>query len=1738
MARTTDRDSATLLKVYEQFRSNCSLPCFAKTLDSKYIGVSSSFVKLFDMESKADILDKTNEAIIGNIETCERLTSCEEMLIDDIKSSNEAGTSLSDMPFGAALQVATSAITSTSISESNSAIAKATNSSEDLAEESSFRVLVGEVRGKKKLAANPNLKEKYISFSFKIVVNNKNKPIGFIGHCQDNTLSYNAKRRYLRQAEMFLRLPDKAYSCAFIDVTSWEMLRFTVHKKGTEGPVIEVFISIDEFIARSDRMVSDDLTAHKFFANLNQKALLDVYESGVPSVKAEFFIPADHSNRVTNRPADDIREIDDTPTSLWVEFSYFFLLNPDNNHVCILLSVLDINSQKIERENLVRAAEQDLMTGLLNHETSIKKADEYANGEGRGLTSALFIIDVDNFKLVNDRFGHRTGDNVLIDIAQRIRSAFRDTDIIGRIGGDEFFVLMKNVDRPLNVRQKAFELVESLQYECRRDGLFLDLTSSIGIKIFRGGEDEIEDLYTAADKALYRAKNSGKNRVEIEGMDSEALLHSSNDLDDEFRVPENSVSNNTINLKAVLSGMNGVLLLIDVIGNNLNVMFASNSRYGQNFVDMLPAEEYDKILKEMRLSIANKTEFDYILHLKTPVFDHEWIQLKGSQLQSDISGIHRMIVIATDISIYKNVENQLRLENAKRNLALSITNVIVWEYDIISKNITEHDSGVSSPFISNDMVYPESYAEYMEMYNAIDEGAKEGTEEIHFKSLFGNEKYDCWMQVSFVTLFDEGGHVKGALFAANDISEYRKSVDEYDRIRSSYAAAKAKKQTAFHLNLTNNLVNNVSYSDDYIRPRVEIKTATGFINHFLSLCDCDDARRMELVRTLNFDNLMQCIENKQELIEEEVPFFLSSGDTEWFLIRVFIIRNPETEDAEAFCYLRNINQSRISQMIVDRVFEYEYEFIGVIDTKVASMRVIQQKYSPIGSETHFTDYEQMLKDIMPGYIVENELLEVQQKMSLENIITQLKQKPVVTLTCSAYDMADGGKVRRKKYQYTYLDDTKRYISVTKSDINAQYQSEFDLISGLLNRSTFYRRARALIDSQPRTTFVIIRWDIDKFKLFNDLYGSQAGDELLAMIGNAYRELITPNCVIGNLGADNFALCMPINEFDVNAHIEWLQDLFENLYENYNLTFHMAGYQVLDTDVEVGHMCDRALIAVKSIKENLEERFAWYDDSMRDEFITEQALIDELRSALDNDQFDIYIQPQFNQFNNTLVSGEVLVRWIHPEMGVISPGNFIPTMEKTGMITKLDQVIWEKACKYLSNRIKAKKKVVPLALNISRHDFFNPRLCDIILNLVHKYRLSPKLVELEVTESIYMEDTTLIISVINRLHENGFTIKMDDFGSGYSSLNILKDVPVDMLKLDLKFLSISNHGDSRHKVNNSTNNAASRGGIILDSVMRMAHWLNLPVIAEGVETKAQADFLKSIDCAIVQGYYFSKPLAVREFSSLLDKNDTSFMPSDFVVNEHFQAADFWSPDSPSSNMFSSFVGAAGIFEFNAKERSLIAIRVNDSFEKEVTSMETHLNWSTINLLDLVVDEEREELIDTLANKLDTETDAIITNRWYSMSRSGRFTWTRLRMKRIARATYHDILYASVENITNIKEAEITQQIVAQSLESIANYINDGVLTLMLATDDSLPLMFCNRHLTELLGYDYLNFVEEYSDDIRPLIKKEDLDKFASLASSLDSGEVSISLKLGSNNYSEFTLSKLDTSEVGEITFIVK
>lgn len=386
-------------------------------------------------------------------------------------------------------------------------------------------------------------------------------------------------------------------------------------------------------------------------------------------------------------------------------------------------------------------------------------------------------------------------------------------------------------------------------------------------------------------------------------------------------------------------------------------------------------------------------------------------------------------------------------------------------------------------------------------------------------------------------------------------------------------------------------------------------------------------------------------------------------------------------------------------------------------------------------------------------------------------------------------------------------------------------NECDYLTGLCSREAFYLQVSDILEKDPDTQYDMVVADVENFKVVNERFGIKNGDKVLCYLADKYQRLLNGEGICTRMHGDVFAMLIRHGDGSWKERILWQFGENENEMEFRNLVIKYGIYEHVDRRIVPSGMCDRAVLALNRIKKMYGKNVAMYDDSLRATLLREQQILDTMERALKERQFQVYYQAKYDINTENIIGAEALVRWIHPEMGFMSPGEFIPLFEKNGFIVKVDYYVWEEACKILRKWKEENRTMIPISVNVSRVDFELPGLVERITHLADQYEIERKYLHLEITESVYTDEPQQIIQ--------------------------------------------KNSNDRKN---------------ILGFIISLSKWLNLSTIAEGVETKEQIEKLKSFGCDYVQGYYYEKPVPYEEFEQLLDKKTESKASVDVIAKE--------------------------------------------------------------------------------------------------------------------------------------------------------------------------------------------------------------------------------------------------------------
>jgi len=609
-------------------------------------------------------------------------------------------------------------------------------------------------------------------------------------------------------------------------------------------------------------------------------------------------------------------------------------------------------------------------------------------------------------------------------------------------------------------------------------------------------------------------------------------------------------------------------------------------------------------------------------------------------------------------------------------------------------------------------------------------------------------------------------------------------------------------------------------------------------------------------------------------------------------------------------------------------------------------------------------------------------------------------------------------------------------------------TDIDQLTGCLNMNAFARSVTQCVreDSQGICAgeYAMLYTDIVRFKAINDTFGSIEGDKLLMYLSRVLQEEAGEDGLVSRMSADRFVAFV----HKKGDELQHMVDRYFVALAAYPLVYEVVGnmgiYVTTSEEICVEAMIDRANIAFSEIKGNYAEKFRYFDEEQRNAMLGEQEIVGMMTNALAEGQFLLNYQPQYDHTTKQMVGAEALVRWKHPERGIISPAKFIPIFERNGFISKLDMYVFEQVCIFLRKCMDQGMDMVPISVNRTRYDIYQPDFVSSLEKVRRKYDVPAHMIHIEITETVLIGGNEQVCKVIGQLHECGYVVEMDDFGSGYSSLNTLKDINLDVLKLDMDFL---------------TEDIDNRGGTILSSVVRMAKWLGLPVIAEGVESLNQADYLQSIGCNYLQGYLYARPMPEDDFHSLLEKRTPGETEHKLELIETLNPGSFWNPESLDTLIFSNYVGGAAIFDYY--DDKIEIIRVNQKYEQEVASSLSSKEIVRMEVNDLFDEENRKTFVAMLNRAIESgEEEECETWRSYG---DNPLVCIRSNVRVIGKSENNYIFYERIRNITSEKQAEAEIVHREKIFRAASEQVNIYYWEYDVKTKEMTPCFRCMRDL---------------------------------------------------------------------------
>lgn len=542
-----------------------------------------------------------------------------------------------------------------------------------------------------------------------------------------------------------------------------------------------------------------------------------------------------------------------------------------------------------------------------------------------------------------------------------------------------------------------------------------------------------------------------------------------------------------------------------------------------------------------------------------------------------------------------------------------------------------------------------------------------------------------------------------------------------------------------------------------------------------------------------------------------------------------------------------VEDQEINQGILESILEDDYDVIFA-DNGVEGLEAIQANI-----ETLSIVLLDLVMPVMDGFEVLERMRNDDAMRTIPVIVlTSEKEAELRALQLGASDfitkpLDQHEVILARVSRLIELSEGRQLIGATK----------FDPLTKLYSGGFFFEYAEQVIRFHPTWDMDAVVVNIERFHMINDLNGREFGDTVLKQLGDEIRVFMAEtDGLASRIEADKFYLFCRHRE-DYHAVLSRLQGRVNEATKHVSVRLRMGVCpRMPDTTVNV--LFDRAKTACNILRGSYKRHLMIYDEVFRKRELYLQRLLNDLNYAVKDDQFVVYYQPKYDIQSNppVLKSAEALVRWKHPELGMISPGDFIPLFERNGLIHVVDNHVWAQAIRQIAQWRDELGIVVPISVNLSRTEVFDPLLESNLLRLIEENGLTPDILKLELTESAYTDDSEQLIVAINRLRDCGFQIEMDDFGSGYSSLNMISSLPIDVLKMDMRFIQNVESDDKTFR--------------LVELVLDIAQYLGVPVVAEGVETESQLDLLRKAGCDLVQGYYFSPPVPADKFSELIVK----------------------------------------------------------------------------------------------------------------------------------------------------------------------------------------------------------------------------------------------------------------------------
>lgn len=1204
------------------------------------------------------------------------------------------------------------------------------------------------------------------------------------------------------------------------------------------------------------------------------------YEQGAKSVNVEFRIRDAGGNYV------------------WCRSRSSGIYDSQGRLLKVLGMLYDIDHDKKELNQVTEQARRDPLTGLYNKEATEERITSYLECQRE---PALFmVIDVDNFKNVNDTLGHIYGDAVLSDISSRLNSLFRSSDVIGRVGGDEFVVFLPGIREERDARRRIENAAEVFHRTYNNGKIIYHLSGSIGAARFPEDGSTYLELFENADRAMYYAKKHGKNqyalyraiehREEGKGYTPHPCLRT-----DEKPLLELGGELSDLAKAALASGE-----------------AAEDADWQAGAADIAGVPSPETAAQEAAAARASAGEG---AGRRTIIWQ------AGTALPSgEEDGMEEL-------------SRRIAREREWISVALEYAKISVWEYDIPEERVNsignfghfhqlpERLEDVPESLIARGYVHPESVGEFRRLYQSIKDGAASASAEIHCQD--GPEGRDWWEKVTYTTCFDQGGRPERAIGIGENITGQKEAESRYQQELNLRRQSMADVIAACRVNLTQERVEYLQSSGreydfgEMTYPQmVEIVLGT--------MDNAED--RAKYKAAFSGEALRKSWLAGEKNIVQEYRRKDKQGQLIWVRAAMSLVR--EGKDGELYGYglIRDIDdrkkielslRQRAERDSVTGVYNRD-TFREIVERAVEQCKRQNKSYALLfvdvdsaargapGKGRAF-DRNELLKkargilrkafgsgaiigrtgsDQFIVYIGDNPLPEEVRRQAEETLRAASRAYPplageaALSLSLGAafhgggaeeldqvYEWIKAAAGQAKKAgpnQFVIYDQrleeqrpeerrTEGWLSaprremleraldvIAKEEAKLNYLRLHDSLTGLYNRQR-YLEYKGELREEGLISLGVASFDINGLKGLNSRYGYDYGDEIVKLVADTLREGLGSRGQIYRFSGDEFlAVCENITRDAFVKAVKGIQRKADEMVPG-SLS---AGYAWADRDINLDvmarHADERMILAKQDYRQNLDKATKSYDP----------ALLRELMSYIRRGCFSMFLQPKAEAREGRIIGAEALVRFSHPKYGLIQPVKFVPQLEESGSIRYIDLFMFEEVCRTLKKWRDQGFRPLAVSLNFSRATMLTENLIQTMEEIYSKYRPPRELIEIEITESIGEVERETVAQIGRRIVAAGFRLSLDDFGAKYSNISVLSAMDLHVVKLD------------KSLINDLTTNAATR--VIVSNFIKTCRELKIEIVAEGVETREQFELLKAMDCDLAQGYYFNKPIPLADF----------------------------------------------------------------------------------------------------------------------------------------------------------------------------------------------------------------------------------------------------------------------------------